>query len=107
MRPEKPDFHNRGSSTSRVRKKSSPIQFRKKAQKGVSESLFSVHLSLPKNMAVFEEHKTQLVELLKLIPEELFSKIAIETGVDYYAKVLQRNNVVFDFFTFSYKTLAN
>lgn len=39
-------------------------------------------------MAIFTEHKVQLAELLKIIPEELFSQIAFDTQVDYYTKVL-------------------
>jgi hypothetical protein len=40
-------------------------------------------------MSIFREHKVQLVELLRIISEESFSKLAIETQVDHYAKVLK------------------
>ena len=40
-------------------------------------------------MAIFKNHKVQLSQLLKIIPDELFSQIAIVTKVDYYAKVLK------------------
>jgi hypothetical protein len=39
-------------------------------------------------MAVFTNHTVRLPELLRLIPEELFSALSAETGVDYHAKVL-------------------
>lgn len=39
-------------------------------------------------MAVFTNHKVKLGELLKIIPEELFSQVAQSTQVDYYTKVL-------------------
>jgi hypothetical protein len=39
-------------------------------------------------MAIFTNYKDQLTQLLKIIPDELFSQIATETQVDYYAKVL-------------------
>jgi hypothetical protein len=39
-------------------------------------------------MAIFKDHALQLSELLKVIPAPLFVRIARDTGVDYYAKVL-------------------
>jgi len=40
-------------------------------------------------MAIFTNHRLQLVELFKVIPEELFSSLAQDTQVDYYSKVLK------------------
>jgi len=39
-------------------------------------------------MAIFTNHKVELAELFGVIPEELFAKIARDTQVDYYTKVL-------------------
>jgi len=39
-------------------------------------------------MAIFTDHNVELAELFKVIPEELFSKIAKDTQVDHYTKVL-------------------
>jgi len=39
-------------------------------------------------MAIFKEHKLQLLELFKGIPEEIFVDLAKNTKVDHYAKVL-------------------
>jgi len=39
-------------------------------------------------MAIFTNHKLQLAELFKLIPEELFEAISRDTNVDFYSKVL-------------------
>ena len=39
-------------------------------------------------MAIFGNHKLQLAELFKVIPEELFVSISKDTNVDYYSKVL-------------------
>jgi hypothetical protein len=39
-------------------------------------------------MALFTNHKLQLVELFKVIPQELFSSLSKATKVDYYCKVL-------------------
>jgi hypothetical protein len=39
-------------------------------------------------MSIFTEHKIDLPDLPKLIPEELFSGIAADTQVDYCSKVL-------------------
>jgi hypothetical protein len=67
-----------------------PEQFHStKRHKRSSPNPFLAYIYPKNNMAVLEEHKIRLVELLKLILEELFSKIAIETGADYYAKILQ------------------
>jgi hypothetical protein len=39
-------------------------------------------------MAIFTDHKVQLTQLLKIIPEDLFEQLALDTKVDYYAKAL-------------------
>jgi hypothetical protein len=39
-------------------------------------------------MSIFTEHKTDLPDLIRLIPEELFSGMAADTQVDYCSKVL-------------------
>ena len=39
-------------------------------------------------MAIFTNHKLQLAELFKVIPEELFEAISRDTNVDFYSKVL-------------------
>jgi hypothetical protein len=39
-------------------------------------------------MAIFKNHKIDLSTLIKVIPEELFTQLSIDTQVDYYAKVL-------------------
>jgi len=38
---------------------------------------------------IFKEHKTNIQQILRLIPDNLLSKLALSTKVDYYAKVLQ------------------
>jgi len=38
---------------------------------------------------IFKEHKTNIQQILRLIPDELLSKLALNTKVDYCAKVLQ------------------
>ncbi len=38
---------------------------------------------------IFKDHKTNIQQILRLIPDELLSKLALNTKVDYCAKVLQ------------------
>lgn len=38
---------------------------------------------------IFKEHKTNIQQILRLIPDNLLSKLALSTKVDYCAKVLQ------------------
>ena len=38
---------------------------------------------------IFKEHKTNIQQILRIIPDELLSKLALNTKVDYCAKVLQ------------------
>jgi transposase len=40
-------------------------------------------------MMIFKEHKANIQQILRLIPDELLSKLALNTKVDYCAKVLQ------------------
>ncbi|MDR1338804.1 MAG: hypothetical protein LBK58_01935, partial [Prevotellaceae bacterium] len=39
-------------------------------------------------MSIFTEHKINLPDLIRLIPEELFSGVAVDTQVDYCSKAL-------------------
>ena len=38
---------------------------------------------------IFKEHKTNIQQILRLIPDNLLSKLALNTKVDYCAKILQ------------------
>jgi hypothetical protein len=38
---------------------------------------------------IFKEHKTNIQQILRIIPDKLLSKLALNTKVDYCAKVLQ------------------
>lgn len=38
---------------------------------------------------IFKEHKTNIQQILRLIPDKLLSKLALNTKVDYCAKILQ------------------
>ena len=44
---------------------------------------------------IFKEHKTNIQQILRLIPDGLLSKLAINTKVDYCAKVLQGERIFY------------
>lgn len=44
---------------------------------------------------IFKEHKTNIQQILRLIPDNLLSKLAINSKVDYCAKVLQGERIFY------------